>query len=59
MWPKAGPGLKAAWERARSLLTHRGADVEDIELPEEFSNLATWHPTVVAGESRASFRGGQ
>ena len=59
VWPKAGPGLKAVWERARSLLSEHGADIEDIELPGEFSNLTQWHSTVVSSETRASLRGGK
>lgn len=57
VWPKAGPGLKAAWERAQSLLTGHGAEVEETELPENFSKLKEWHHNIIEGEGRASFRG--
>ncbi|KAE8371331.1 amidase signature domain-containing protein [Aspergillus bertholletiae] len=57
VWPKAGPGLQAAWERAQALLVSHGAEVEEIELPENFSKLKEWHETILAGEGRASFRG--
>ncbi|RJE21239.1 hypothetical protein PHISCL_06421 [Aspergillus sclerotialis] len=57
IWPKAGPGLKAAWEKAISLLSRHGAEVEEIELPEDFSKLKDWNPIILAGEGRAAFLG--
>lgn len=57
VWPKAGPGLKAAWEKAKLLLTRDGAEVEEIELPTEFSKLSEWHATMQAGEGKAAFLG--
>ncbi|KAE9381858.1 amidase family protein [Stipitochalara longipes BDJ] len=57
VWPKAGPGLEKAWEKAKSLLEAKGAIVEEIELPEEFSNISKWHADVLAGEGRTSFLG--
>ncbi len=57
VWPKAGPGTHAAWEKAKVLLGKEGASVEEIELPEEFVNISDWHAAVLAGEGRTSFLG--
>ncbi|OWP02981.1 hypothetical protein B2J93_3561 [Marssonina coronariae] len=58
VWPgRAGPGLKAAFEKAKALLEDQGARVEEIELPEEFSKISEWHGRVCNGEGRASFLG--
>jgi len=57
VWPKAGPGLRKAWEKAKSLLEAQGAIVEEIELPEDFSKISKWHADVLAGEGRTSFLG--
>jgi Asp-tRNA(Asn)/Glu-tRNA(Gln) amidotransferase A subunit family amidase len=57
VWPKAGPGTKDAWEKAKSLLEKDGASVEEIELPSEFSKIMDWHHAVLSGEGRTSFLG--
>lgn len=57
VWPRAGPGTREAWEKAKALLGDRGAVVEDFELPEEFARALARHGTVVAGEEAASFLG--
>lgn len=57
IWPKAGPGLKAAWEKAKALLESKGAVVEELEMPEEFGNITEWHDRVCKGEGRSSFLG--
>lgn len=57
VWPKAGPGLKEAWEKAKLLLVRHGADVEEIELPEDFAKVEDWKPPILVSESRASFLG--
>jgi Asp-tRNA(Asn)/Glu-tRNA(Gln) amidotransferase A subunit family amidase len=57
VWPKAGPGTKAAWEKAQELLKKHGASVEDIDLPEDFGKIKQWHTNVLAGEGRTSFLG--
>jgi Asp-tRNA(Asn)/Glu-tRNA(Gln) amidotransferase A subunit family amidase len=31
--------LKAAWEKAQELLKGQGAEVEEIELPEDFEKI--------------------
>jgi len=57
VWPKAGPGAKNAWSKAKELLGKEGANVEEIELPKEFENIKEWHGNVLAGEGRTSFLG--
>lgn len=57
VWPKAGPGGKGAWEKAKTLLEGKGAKVEEVELPAEFEKIADWHANVLAGEGRTSFLG--
>jgi Asp-tRNA(Asn)/Glu-tRNA(Gln) amidotransferase A subunit family amidase len=57
IWPKAGTGTKAAWDKAKSLLKNEGAIVNEIELPEAFTNISEWHTRVLAGEGRTSFLG--
>jgi hypothetical protein len=57
VWPKAGPGLEKAWEKAKWLLEGKGASVEEIGLPEEFKSISKWHGDVLAGEGRTSFLG--
>jgi Asp-tRNA(Asn)/Glu-tRNA(Gln) amidotransferase A subunit family amidase len=57
VWPKAGPGTKAAWEKAQELLKKAGANVEELELPAEFEKITEWHANVLAGEGRTSFLG--
>lgn len=55
VWSEAGPGTRAAMERAAMLLREHGAEVEDVELPEAFNQLPAWHACVTASEARASF----
>lgn len=55
VWPKAGPGTHAAWSSARKLLVDKGANIEDVELPEMFGNCPEWREIVVAEEARAAF----
>lgn len=57
VWPKAGPGTKSAWDKAKELLTKHGASVKEIELPEDFANIHDWHANILAGEGRTSFLG--
>jgi Asp-tRNA(Asn)/Glu-tRNA(Gln) amidotransferase A subunit family amidase len=59
VWPKAGPGLEKAWEKAKALLEGKGAKVEEVDLPEEFSKISKWHGDVLAGEGRTSFLGSE
>lgn len=54
---KVGPGTKAAWEKAKSLLTEAGASIKEIELLEDFAKIANWHANILAGEGRTSFLG--
>jgi len=57
VWPNAGDGTKAAFEKARDLLEERGAVVREIELPEDFASVSDWHAAVLAGEGKTSFLG--
>ena len=59
VWPKAGPGLEKAWVKAKGLLKAKGAQVEEIELPEEFEKISRWHADVLVGEGRTSFLGSE
>lgn len=55
VWPEVGPGTVAALEKAVSLLRAHGAEVEEIALPDELSDLPAWHATVLASEGRTAF----
>ncbi len=57
VWPKAGPGTKQAWEKAKALLEGKGAKVEEVELPDDFQKIKDWHARVLAGEGMTSFLG--
>jgi Asp-tRNA(Asn)/Glu-tRNA(Gln) amidotransferase A subunit family amidase len=57
VWPKAGPGLHAAWQRTHDLLLARGYTPEAASLPSDFSNMTQWHANLMAHESRAQFQG--
>ncbi|KAH8812613.1 amidase [Xylogone sp. PMI_703] len=57
IWHKAGPGTRAAFLKAQELLKSAGANVEELELPDDFSKISGWHTSVLAGEGRASFLG--
>jgi Asp-tRNA(Asn)/Glu-tRNA(Gln) amidotransferase A subunit family amidase len=59
VWPKAGPGTKKAWEKAKRLVESRGGIVEEIELPVDFAKIKDWHANVLAGEGRTSFLGSE
>jgi Asp-tRNA(Asn)/Glu-tRNA(Gln) amidotransferase A subunit family amidase len=56
-WAKAGPGTQKAFEWASELLIADGVTVEDLNLPEDFSQIKEWHANVLAGEGRTSFLG--
>lgn len=51
----AGPGTRAAMEKARELLEARGAEVEEVELPEDLKDLLKWHETVLYTDGRSAF----
>ncbi|KAK2597381.1 hypothetical protein QQS21_006005 [Conoideocrella luteorostrata] len=55
IWPNAGPGTHAAWDLAHKLLREKGADVEDVDLPESFAKCSDWREIVVTEEARAAF----
>ncbi|KAK5712623.1 hypothetical protein LTR17_017876 [Elasticomyces elasticus] len=56
-WPKAGQGTIDAMAKAQSILTTHGAQVEDVELPDDFSRVLDWHADVLVGEGQTSFLG--
>jgi Asp-tRNA(Asn)/Glu-tRNA(Gln) amidotransferase A subunit family amidase len=56
-WPKATSGTQQAWKAAQSILQNHGAQVEDLNLPDDFSHVLDWHADVLSGEGRSSFLG--
>ncbi|KAK5674657.1 hypothetical protein LTS10_012658 [Elasticomyces elasticus] len=56
-WPKAGQGTINAMAKAQNILTTNGAQVEDVELPDDFSRVLDWHADVLVGEGQTSFFG--
>ena len=55
VWPQVGKGTEAAMEKARQLLEAQGAQVDEIQLPEKFYDLPSWHATVLAADGRTAF----
>lgn len=55
VWPSVGPGTEAALDRAIYLLRERGAEVDEISLPDNLNDLPAWHGTVLHSEGRVSF----
>lgn len=55
VWPKAGPGTRAAMDLAVELLQHAGASVEEVMLSSEFDDLPLWQDQVLTGEGGVSF----
>ncbi|EMC91802.1 hypothetical protein BAUCODRAFT_116827 [Baudoinia panamericana UAMH 10762] len=56
-WSKAGPGTVGAMAKARDLLRRHGAQIEEVELPNDFARVLDWHAIVLAGEGQTSFLG--
>ncbi|KAK3651533.1 hypothetical protein LTR56_005675 [Elasticomyces elasticus] len=56
-WPKAGQGTIDAMAKAQKILTAHGAQVDDVELPGDFSRVLDWHADVLVGEGQTSFLG--
>ncbi|KAF2019196.1 Asp-tRNA Asn/Glu-tRNA Gln amidotransferas-like protein subunit A [Aaosphaeria arxii CBS 175.79] len=54
-WPELGSGTKDALKKGAELLRAHGAEVEEIELPEEFKTMPKCHTRVQAGDGRVSF----
>lgn len=57
VWSKVGPGTKNAFDKAEQMLKSHGANIEELNLPEEFSKIHDWHSKVLGGEGRTSFLG--
>jgi Asp-tRNA(Asn)/Glu-tRNA(Gln) amidotransferase A subunit family amidase len=55
VWPNVGSGTSAALDKAIALLRERGADVEEISLPENLSGLPDWHRLVLSSDGRTAF----
>ncbi|KAE9409771.1 amidase signature enzyme [Gymnopus androsaceus JB14] len=53
----AGPGTLHAMETAADLLRAAGAEVEELELPEEFKSMKDLHSRMNQGDGRAAFLG--
>jgi len=56
-WPKAGQATINAMEKAQNILRAHGAEIEEVELPEDFAHVLDWHAAVLVGEGHASFLG--
>lgn len=56
-WPEAGPGTINAMELAADLLKAAGAQVEELELPEEFNGIRKLVLRMSEGDGRAAFLG--
>lgn len=57
VWPKAGPGLRSAWNQLSELLTCRGAVLTELELPSTFSSHPLYHSNLLSSEAYSSFLG--
>ncbi|KAF1916016.1 amidase signature domain-containing protein [Ampelomyces quisqualis] len=55
VWPNVGSGTSAALDKAISLLRNRGAEVEEISLPENLHGLSDWHRLVLNSDGRTAF----
>lgn len=55
VWPSIGTGGSAAMDKAVLLLRAHGAEVEEIELPDNLNNLPQWHATVLNSDGRTAF----
>jgi amidase len=55
--PKATLAVRDVWENAKRKLEDAGAKVEEVELPEDFNNLGTWHRNILHMEGQSSFLG--
>ncbi|KAH6651499.1 amidase [Truncatella angustata] len=55
VWPQVGPGTIAAMEHGANILRSHGAEVDEIELPPEFSEAPEFHRILLHSEGRVSF----
>ncbi|KAI5357103.1 putative amidase signature domain-containing protein [Septoria linicola] len=56
-WPGAGPGTIDAMHKAKTSLSAEGAHIEDLELPNDFSQIIHWHGIILSKEGQSSFLG--
>ncbi|QIX01418.1 hypothetical protein AMS68_006935 [Peltaster fructicola] len=54
-WPKAGNGTRSAMHTALMTLAQHGAEVADLELPQDFAKALDWHAVILASEGKSSF----
>ena len=57
VWPKATSAMQEVWETAKRRLEQSGAKVDELDLPEDFANLGTWHRNILHMEGQSSFLG--
>lgn len=55
VWESAGPGTKAALDKAVEILRAHGADVDEVTLSPDFDPLPEWHRITLAAEGRTAF----
>ncbi|KAK0491037.1 amidase signature domain-containing protein [Armillaria novae-zelandiae] len=55
VWSQAGQGTIDALDLAVRLLQEHGAEVEELVLPEEFSQITQWQRNILDGDGRVSF----
>lgn len=49
------PGTAAAMDKAASLLREQGAQVDEVELPDDLNELPDWHRVVLDQDGRTAF----
>lgn len=55
VWSQAGQGTINALDLAVKLLREHGAEVEELVLPKEFSQITQWQRNILEGDGRVSF----
>ncbi|KAK5711996.1 hypothetical protein LTR17_018135 [Elasticomyces elasticus] len=56
VWDQVGPGTRDAMNKGANLLKAHGANVKEIEFPNEFAKLPAWHTIILKSDGRPSFR---
>ncbi|EMF10844.1 glutamyl-tRNA amidotransferase subunit A [Sphaerulina musiva SO2202] len=55
VWDQAGEGTRRAFEDGKARLVAAGAEVEEMEFPNEFVDLPAWHTVMLYSDGRVSF----
>lgn len=55
VWDQAGEGTRRAFEDGKARLVAAGAEVEEMEFPDEFVDLPAWHTVMLYSDGRVSF----